>query len=192
MNELRNTKIGIREATDADLRSIVEIVNREIAESPYVWTDEPITVDARRVWLQEHRDTGMPVFVAVDLDDGRVLGWSSLSTFRPRNGYRFTAEVSVYVARDAQRRGVGMRLVEALHDAAAAKRLRALIAVVDADNAASVGLFRSAGYMESGRLENVGYKHGEWRSELFLQFLASSAANRDAGHETPVSHLPYG
>jgi L-amino acid N-acyltransferase len=192
MSERPRVKIGIREATDADLLSIVEIVNREIAESPYVWTDEPITVDVRRVWLRDHRESGMPVFVATDLEDDRVLGWASLSTFRPRNGYRFTAEVSVYVARDAHRRGVGKRLVETVHEAAAARRLRALIAVVDAGNAASVGLFQSLGYTQSGRLDQVGYKYGEWRSELFLQYLAGSDAARDAGHQTPVPHLPYG
>src|SRR5205085_1712200 len=40
--------IGIREATDADLPSIVEIVNREIATSPFVWGEHPGTVEARR------------------------------------------------------------------------------------------------------------------------------------------------
>src|SRR5512146_2433810 len=101
-----DVEIGIREMTDADLVSVVEIVNREIAESPYVWGEVPVTVEARRDWLCKHRELGQPAIVATNPADDRVLGWASLSTFRPASGYRFTLEASVYVARDAQRGGL--------------------------------------------------------------------------------------
>ena len=109
MSVRRTTKIGIRDATDADLLSIVEIVNREIGESPFVWGEIPVTVEARREWLAKHRELAQPAIVATDSHNGRVVGWASLSTFRPASGYRFTCEVSVYVARDAQRQGADDR-----------------------------------------------------------------------------------
>ena len=65
--------IGIRDMTDADLVSVVEIVNREIVESPYVWGDVPVTVEARREWLGRHRELGQPAIVATDPSDDRVL-----------------------------------------------------------------------------------------------------------------------
>lgn len=161
-------EIGIRDATDADLLSMVEIVNREIGESPFVWGEIPVTVEARREWLAKHRELAQPAIVATDPQDGRVVGWASLSTFRPASGYRFTCEVSVYVARDAQRQGVGRRLIAALHDRAKPLGLHSLVAVIDAEHTASIGLFRSFGYSEAGRLEEIGRKFGEWRSEVFL------------------------
>lgn len=161
-------EVGIRDATDADLRSMVEIVNREIGESPFVWGEIPVTVEARREWLVKHRELAQPAIVATDPQNGRVVGWASLSTFRPASGYRFTCEVSVYVSRDAQRQGVGRRLISALHDRAKPLGLHALVAVIDADHAASIGLFRSFGYSEAGRLDEIGRKFGEWRSEVFL------------------------
>jgi L-amino acid N-acyltransferase YncA len=72
-----NQAIGIREATDADLPSIVEIVNLAISSSPYVWTEIPTTIGARRTWFEEHQLTGQPILVAFAPDDpGRVVGWS--------------------------------------------------------------------------------------------------------------------
>jgi L-amino acid N-acyltransferase len=163
-----NAEIGIRDMTDADLVSVVEIVNREIAESPYVWGDVPVTVEARRDWLARHRELGQPAVVATSATDDRVVGWGSLSTFRPATGYRFTLEASVYVARDAQRRGIGRRLIAELHERACAAGLQAIVAVIDAENAGSIALFRSLGYAEVGRLEAIGRKFGMWRDEVFL------------------------
>ena len=163
-----NAEVGIRNMTDADLVSVVEIVNREITESPYVWGEVPVTVDARREWLARHHDLGQPAIVAETAGDGRVLGWASLSTFRPASGYRFTLEASVYVARDAQRRGIGRALVTRLHDRAGSTGVHAIVAVIDAENTGSINLFRSLGYGEAGRLESIGRKFGAWRDEVFL------------------------
>lgn len=159
--------IGIREATDADLLSVVDIVNREIRESAFVWGEVPNTLEMRRDWFAKHAELKQPIFVACD-DAGRVVGWASLSSFRAPSGYRFTCEVSVYVAREVHRRGIGRRLIETLHESAHARGLHALVAVVDAENAASIRLFESFGYAESGRLNDVGRKFGQWRSEVFL------------------------
>jgi len=98
----------IRDATDADLPAIVDILNVEIAESPYVYAEVPVTVDERRSWLAAHRAADLPVLVAVTAEDQAVIAWAALSPYRPSSGYRFTAELSVYVARGAQRRGTAL------------------------------------------------------------------------------------
>jgi phosphinothricin acetyltransferase len=172
-----NGEIGIRDMTDADLVSVVGIVNREIVESPYVWGEVPVTVEARREWLGRHHELGQPAIVATDPIDDRVVGWASLSTFRPASGYRFTCEASVYVAPDARRRGVGRCLIAALHDRAASAGLHAVVAVIDVANAASIDLFRSFGYVDAGRLDGIGRKFDEWRSEAFLLKLVTQAAS---------------
>jgi phosphinothricin acetyltransferase len=169
LSDTAKTTIGIREATDADLVSIVEIVNLAIATSPYVWTEIPTTVEARREWLEDHRRSGHPVFVATTPGDiGRVIGWSSLSTFRGRDGYRFTAEVSVYVHPSAQRRGVAAQLIGAAEAEARERGLHALVAVIDVEHTASIALFSRAGYQERGRLPEIGWKFGERRDEVFM------------------------
>ena len=163
-----NVEIGVRDMMDADLDVVVAIVNREIVESPYVWGEVPVTVESRREWLARHRGLGQPAIVAVDPVSDRVLGWASLSTFRPSSGYRFCNEASVYVARDAQGRGIGRKLVAALHERAMPAGIHAILAVIDTENAPSIALFRSFGYVEAGRLDGIGRKFDAWRDEVFL------------------------
>ena len=74
----------------------------------------------------------------------------------------------MYVARDAWRRGVARRFVAELHGRARSAGVHAIIGVIDVENEPSIALFRSFGYAEVGRLEDIGRKFGAWRSEVFL------------------------
>jgi len=180
--------IGIREATDADLPSIVEIVNLAIESSPYVWTEIRTTIEARRRWLDEHRQADYPVLVAyASGDESSVVGWGSLSAFRPRDGYRFTAEVSIYVHPRVQRRGVATQLVAALEPLARNRSLHALIAVIDAEHTASVALFEHFGYIERGRLPEAGRKFDAWRDEVFLVKLVDSNPRAETKDLPPLT-----
>ena len=171
------SEIGVREAADADLPAMAAILNQEIAASPFVYAEEPVTLDERRAWLDEHRAAGLPVLVAAERDV--LLGWASLSPYRASSGYRFTAEPSVYVAHAARRRGVGAVLLDALVEAPAARQFHAFVASIDAENAPSIALFERFGFSESARLREVGRKFGEWRTQLL--YLRVSAAEYSPG-----------
>ena len=160
--------IVIRDATEDDLPSIAGLLNTEIAESPFVYAEHPVTVDQRREWLAEHRSRNLPVLVAVDPHSGTVSGWGALSPYRPSSGYRFTAELSVYVDRGAQRRGIGSLLVQALVDAAQERGLHAIVGSVDAGNSPSIALLGRFGFVEAARLPEVGRKFDQWRTQLLV------------------------
>jgi L-amino acid N-acyltransferase YncA len=168
--ESRNrNEISIRAATDADLVSVCEILNAEIAASPYVYAEALVSLDERREWLALHSAAGLPVLIATDADDRtKVVGWAALSVYRPSSGYRFTTEASVYVAPFAQRRGIGRQLLARLCDEARARNKHAIVASIDADNAPSIALFANEGFREVGRLEGVGRKFDEWRTQLLF------------------------
>ena len=160
------TAISIREATDADLPAVLEIFNREVVASPYLYVETPLTLDERRAWLEQHRAANLPIVVATEAEI--VLAYASLSPYRPSSGYRFTGEVSVYVAPFAQRRGVGGLLVGHVCEEARARGLHALVASIDSENAPSIALFERHGFAESARLAEVGRKFGAWRTQLLF------------------------
>jgi len=145
---------------------MLEIFNHEVVESPYLYVETPLTLDDRQAWLNQHRAASLPVLVATD--PAHILGYASLSPYRPSSGYRFTGEVSVYVAPFAQRRGLGARLLSSLVDEARRRGLHALVASIDSENAPSIALFERGGYTEVARLPEVGRKFGQWRTQLLF------------------------
>ena len=162
-------ELNIRDVADDDLTAVAAILNREIAESPYVYADAPVTLEERQEWLRFHRAAELPIVVATRPDAPLgVLGWGALSTYRPSGGYRFTLEASVYVDPAAQRQGVGARLLSRLCDEARKREMHALVASIDSENAPSIALFARHGFREVARLEEVGRKFGAWRTQLLF------------------------
>jgi phosphinothricin acetyltransferase len=170
LNESRNrNEISIRAATEADLVFVSEILNAEIAESPYIYAEVPVSLDERRAWLALHAAAKLPIIVATERDDDtKLVGWASLSVYRPSSGYRFTTEASVYVAPFAQRRGIGRRLLSHLCEEARSREKHAIVASIDSENTPSIALFEREGFREVGRLEAVGRKFSGWRTQLLF------------------------
>ena len=122
-------------------------------------------MDARR---RDVQGRGLPWLVAEDA--GRVLGYAYAGPFRPRPGYRFTAEDSVYVAPDAVGRGIGRAVLGPVVAACEAFGLRQLVAVIgDSQNFASINLHRSLGFEHSGVGKSFGFKHGRWVDIVWMQ-----------------------
>ena len=59
--ETQTTAISIREMTDADLPAVLEIFNREVVASPYLYVETPLTLDDRRAWLAQRDPAGASV-----------------------------------------------------------------------------------------------------------------------------------
>jgi phosphinothricin acetyltransferase len=101
--------------------------------------------------------------------DGIVVGWAALSPVSRRDAYRGVAEVSVYVARDAQGKGVGRTLLEGLIAAAEHAGYWTLQASVFPENVATLRLHARCGFREVGRRERIARHHGRWRDTLLLE-----------------------
>ncbi len=104
-------------------------------------------------------------------EEGEVAGWGSLSPYHARIGYRFTAETSIYIAPEHQHKGFGKRMLAELIDSSIAMKLHVLIALIDSENAASVRLHAGFGFVEAGRLREVGYKFDRWLDVILMQLL---------------------
>jgi len=116
-------------------------------------------------WNAAHR----PDCRLVALEQGTVVGWAAVSPVSKRPAYAGVAEVSVYVAREHQSRGVGQRLLEALIVASEDAGIWTLQAVVFPQNAASLAIHRRVGFREVGRRERIARLRGAWQDTVLLE-----------------------
>ena len=160
----------IRPATRSDLPGILEIYNDAVLTTTATYDYEPRTLEHRTQWFEERQRDSYPVFVGVD-DAGRVIGWSALNPFHARMGYRFTSENSVYVAVDMRGKGLGKLLLAPLIEGAKARGLHAIIAVIDADNEASIRLHAAFGFEKVGLFKQTGFKFNRWLDVVYMERL---------------------
>lgn len=127
--------------------------------------------------IADVQSTGLPYLVV--LEDSRLLGFAYASAYRPRPAYRFAVEDSVYLDPEAQGRGWGRKLLQAVIDGATAAGRRQMIAVIgDSANSASIGLHRALGFTHAGQLRSVGWKHDLWLDTVFMQRSLGPGDNR--------------
>jgi L-amino acid N-acyltransferase YncA len=102
-------------------------------------------------------------------DDDRVLGWAALSPVSTREVYRGVAEVSVYVASEARRQGVGLALLNALALTSEAAGYWTLQATIFEQNEVSIELHRRAGFRVVGIRERVAQREGVWHNNVLME-----------------------
>ena len=159
----------IRDATPADLPALLEIYNQAVANTTASWDYEPWTPVHHADWYAHKVERGFPLLVASEADE--VLGYATYGEFHAKIGYATTREHAVYVRPDAQGRGIGRALMTAVIDHARGAGVHTLIGLVSADNEASIRLHAALGFVEVGRLREVGRKFGRWLDLAYLQLM---------------------
>lgn len=161
--------VRIRPAVRGDVPAILAIYNDAVATSTASWDVEPVGLEERLARFDAQAAAGLPLLVADA--DGAVLGYATFGPFRPKAGYARTMEHSVYLAPDARGLGLGRRLMVELIAAAREAGVHALVGALDATNVVSLRLHAQLGFVEVGRLPQVGAKFGRWLDLVFVQLL---------------------
>ncbi|WP_138479048.1 GNAT family N-acetyltransferase [Dyadobacter bucti] len=159
----------IRSATPKDLPALLEIINHAILNTTAIYDYEPREYDQQKAWLDQMFNDGMPVVVAEV--DGEVIGYGSYNMFRPKIGYKFSVEHSIYLNEKSRGMGVGSRILESLIQRARESGIHTMIAGIDAANRGSIEFHKKYGFIEKGYLKEVGYKFDQWLDLVFMQLL---------------------
>ena len=101
--------------------------------------------------------------------DEAVMGWAALSPVSGRCVYGGVAEISVYIAAEARRQGVGRQLLQVLIQESEANGIWTLQAGTFEENTASIGLHTQAGFRIVGHRERIGQHHGVWRNTVQME-----------------------
>ncbi|MGV8082261.1 MAG: GNAT family N-acetyltransferase [Coriobacteriia bacterium] len=168
----------IRRATDDDVQAIAEIYNHYVRTSVATFDTRERSLEDRLEWLHSH-DAEHPVLVAEN--DGRIIAWGSLSPWASRGAYRQSVEVSVYVAPDAVRQGIGPQLLDELVRTAEKLGHHAVLSQITSENASSLKMIERAGFRRVGVIEEVGWKFDHWLDVVLHELVLAPGSRPGAG-----------
>ena len=156
----------IREATDDDAAACAAIYAPYVAETTVSFEDEPPSAEemGRRIARarQEH------AWLVLE-EDGEVVGYAYAAPVKERAAYRWSCEVSVYLAPGRAGAGRGRALYEALFARLAERGYRQAVAGMTLPNEPSAALHRALGFEPIGVQRRIGWKHGAWRDVAWVQ-----------------------
>jgi L-amino acid N-acyltransferase YncA len=155
-----------RIARRTDLAQIVEIYNSTILTRMVTADTEPVTVESRIRWFEEHTPTFRPLWVIER--QGQIAGWLSFSSFYGRPAYNKTAELSLYVHEAFRRQGLGTYLLTHAMSGATALKVDTLLGFIFGHNEPSLRLFERFGFTRWGELPRVAALDGVERDVVIV------------------------
>lgn len=156
------TGVEIRDLRPSDWPEVAAIYQAGIDTGDATFETEVPSWDE---WDAAHLAAHRLVAVA----DGEVLAWAALSPVSDRCVYGGVAENSIYVAPQAQGRGVGRALLTRLVEDADRAEIWTIQTGIFPENEASIALHRRCGFRIVGTRERLGRHHGVWRDVLLLE-----------------------
>jgi phosphinothricin acetyltransferase len=151
----------IRAVKLEDAKAISDIYNHYIANTV-------ITFEEKTVCLQEmcNRMTSVQranfPWLVVENASGKVVGYAYANKWRDRYSYRFSVEVTVYLAKDQGGKGLGTMLYQELFKQLKAKNIHSVIGGITLPNPASVAVHEKFGLKKVAHFVEVGFKFGQW------------------------------
>lgn len=161
----------LRNATADDVPAIHAIYAHHVEHGRASFEEVIPSVDDMRLRHAEVLKKHLPYIVAER--DGEVLGYAYASSYRARSAYRFAIEDSIYIDHRHTGEGLGRALLAELIARCETGPWRQMVAVVaitaSGEGAGSVAVHERLGFRTVGRLESVGFKHGQWIHTVLMQ-----------------------
>ena len=190
MKRKEKEKVIIRDAVLEDAPRILEIYS-------YYITDTAITFEYDIPATDEFRERMRRImqkypYLVVE-QDGIIQGYAYAGVFKDRAAYDWSCEMTVYIARNEQRRGLGRMIYEALEARLKAMGIMNLYACVAYPEKEDEYLTRNSamfhkqlGYALAGTFRRCGCKFGRWYDMVWMEKLIGDHAKG----QKPVTAYP--
>ena len=157
----------MRPAAAGDSAAVAAIYDHHVRHGTASFDSEGPTAAQWAVKIADVQSRGWPFLVTEQ--DGSVAGYAYATQFRDRPAYSRTCENSIYIAPAAIGQGLGAALLAELIEQARASGFHQMIAVIGGGEPASVALHAKLGFVERGRMKDVGLKFGRTLDTVYMQ-----------------------
>jgi phosphinothricin acetyltransferase len=111
---------------------------------------------------------GYPALTVKD-EQGYILGFGMLRAYNPFPTFSHTAEITYFIKPEYTGRGIGKRILDYLLDKARQKGITSVIASISSLNEGSIDFHKKNGFVECGRLKEIGKKRGKTFDVVYMQ-----------------------
>ena len=166
-----NVKIRIASVDDAE--AILKIYAYYVEKTAIAFECDVPTVDEFKARIANTLKK-YPYFVAVRND--KIIGYTYAGAFVGRAAYNWSAEMTIYLAADEKRQGLGRLLYETLENALVKMGITNLYACIGYPEtedeyltANSAQFHEHMGYVKCGEFRRCGYKFGRWYHMIWME-----------------------
>jgi phosphinothricin acetyltransferase len=159
----------VRPVRSNDASGLADIYNFYILNSNATFETKELASDEMMARIEDCASDGYPYFVSED--NGWLAGYAYGRRFRPREAYRHSVEISVYVRPGFENMRVGTRLYDHLIPELQARGFHTIVAGISLPNAASISLHERFGFQKAAHFREVGHKFNRWIDVGYWQLL---------------------
>lgn len=167
---MQPAEIKIRVANVGDAATIVAIYNHYITNTTVSFETAEIDAPQMQNRISDVLHANLPYLVAED-SNGNITGYAYATKWRARFAYRFSVEISVYLAPAATGAGIGSMLYQQLFVQLKQSGIHAVIAGIALPNDASIALHKKFGMTQVAEFKQVGFKFNQWLDVSYWQLL---------------------
>ena len=171
-----------------DAEAIAGVWNQVILKTDKTFNSIEMKSSDITTMIAEKGREGHPFLVA---GTNGIQGFATYGQFRASVGYARTMEHTVIVREDSRRSGVGRMLMERIEQVAKKNNVHSLIAGISGTNNAAIRFHQSQGFVQVGRMSEVGYKFGRWHDLVLMQKMVA-ALPQDVRSSAPPKKSIWG
>ena len=155
----------IRLAKEQDAAALLEIYKQYIDTTVTFEYELPSKDEFQRRIREYSKD--YPYFICTE--NGRCVGYVYAHRAQERAAFQWNAELSIYLDKNYQAKGVGKVLYEMMFEILAKQGVKTLYGLVTTPNPQSVKLHEKTGFLLAGTYHNTGFKANKWCDLLLYE-----------------------
>jgi phosphinothricin acetyltransferase len=152
----------IREMNYLDGPQVLEIYQMGLESGNATFETE---VPSWKDWDSKHLQHSRFVFT----ENEKILGWIAITPVSARKVYAGVAELSVYIDKNFQGKGIGSALMERVIASSEEHGIWTLFSSVFPENMATLKLHQKFGFRIIGRREKISKLDERWRDTILLE-----------------------
>lgn len=150
--------VKIRKASINDINAITEIYNDAILNTNATFDTEIKSISEQKKWFNNHGPKNPIILAELNKE---IVGWAALSKYNKKCAYSDTAELSLYVHKNHQGKGIGKKLMNNILKKGKEVGIHTVISRITEGNDLSIHLHEKYGFFHVGILKECGFKFGK-------------------------------